>query len=120
MTERLRAAGFWLDPDAPEQGLPDPRDAVDPDWETAERRRVIEYLRDAETIASYCGYSWCRFRCGIHDSEMGTCDLTDGAWVWPEGYAHYLEAHDVKPPDDFLEHVRARLVAADASARGHD
>jgi hypothetical protein len=29
----------------------------------------------------------------VPDSEMGSFDLTDGLWLWPEGLAHYVEAH---------------------------
>jgi hypothetical protein len=39
---------------------------------------------------------------------MGSHDLTDGVFVWPEGYAHYIEKHDVKPPREFIEHVLAK------------
>lgn len=39
---------------------------------------------------------------------MGSRDLTDGTFVWPEGLAHYVERHDVKLPDHFLQHVRER------------
>ena len=36
--------------------------------------------------------------------------------VWPEGFAHYLEQHDVKPPAEFLEHVRPRLREQEEAA----
>jgi hypothetical protein len=49
------------------------------------------------------GYSDCRF-CGCNN---GDSDLSDGDYLWPSGFAHYLEAHDVKPPKVFLEHIRA-------------
>jgi hypothetical protein len=38
---------------------------------------------------------------------MGSRDLTDGVWVWPEGLAHYVEEHDVMLPDAFLHTMRA-------------
>ncbi|MGW1679107.1 TNT domain-containing protein [Saccharopolyspora sp. NPDC002376] len=31
---------------------------------------------------------------------------TDGTWVWPLAMAYYLEAHDIAPPRDFLDHIR--------------
>lgn len=40
---------------------------------------------------------------------MGHRDLTDGVYVWPEGLAHYVKAHAVRLPDDFLAHVRTQL-----------
>jgi hypothetical protein len=26
-------------------------------------------------------------------------------WVWPDGFAHYLQLHAVKPPQEFVDHV---------------
>lgn len=105
-----RVVGFWRDPWHPTTSAwPDPTDAVDPSWAPPERDAVIAYLNDGEHDTPWQGYSWCRFKCGVPDSEMGAWDLTDGTYVWPEGYAHYLEKHDVKPPEEFLEHVRRQL-----------
>lgn len=49
------------------------------------------------------GNSWCRFRCG--ETSMGNCELTDGVYVWPEGFLHYVQVHHVKPPQQFINHV---------------
>jgi len=27
-------------------------------------------------------------------------------WVWPEGLPHYVEAHSVRLPDEFIQHMR--------------
>jgi hypothetical protein len=45
--------------------------------------------------------------CGIADSSMGSRDLTDGTWVWPQGLAHYVEVHNVMLPQEFIDHVLA-------------
>jgi len=51
------------------------------------------------------GHSHCRFdECSVPDQQMGSRDLTDGTWVWPEGLAHYVEAHEVSLPEAFVEH----------------
>ena len=39
---------------------------------------------------------------------MGCCSQTDGTYVWPEGYHHYVTKHGVKPPEHFLRHVLAQ------------
>ncbi|CBN76468.1 conserved unknown protein [Ectocarpus siliculosus] len=53
---------------------------------------------------------------------MGCTTLTDGKYVWPEGLAHYIEEHAVRPPDDFvtfsLRNLRA-LREAQAGGRLH-
>jgi hypothetical protein len=37
--------------------------------------------------------------------EMGCSALTDGVYVWPEGFAHYIRRHGVKPSDQFITHI---------------
>jgi len=37
--------------------------------------------------------------------DMGRGELTDGVYVWPEGLAHYLEKHNVRLPQEFVDHV---------------
>ena len=104
--------GYWRDPNDPTTaGWPDPHDHVDPAWDPRERKRVIRYLKAGSKHEGWFGYSTCRFKCGIPDWKMGKDDLTDGVFVWPEGYPHYLQAHNVKPPERFLQHVRQRLAS---------
>jgi hypothetical protein len=38
---------------------------------------------------------------------MGSRDLSDGTWVWPEGLAHYVERHNVVLPEAFVHTMRA-------------
>jgi hypothetical protein len=37
--------------------------------------------------------------------EMGVSEYTDGIWLYPEGFLHYVRRHAVKPPQEFLDHV---------------
>lgn len=85
--------------------LPDPQDFVDTSWNANERKAVVAYLRAGFAAEHYMGYSHCRFDCGINDADMGDADLTDGTYVWPQGFVHYVEAHGVKPPQEFVRHV---------------
>lgn len=104
--KQLIAIGFWNDgtDDCP---LRNPQEFVDPAWGAVEREEVFHYLRSGAEVAQYLGLSWCRFACGIDDGEMGSADLTDGVWIWPEGLAHYVARHEVRLPDEFLENARA-------------
>lgn len=88
-----------------ERSLPDPRDHIDLSWDAAERKMVIAYLRKAETCVVWRGIAHCRI-CDIMNG--GTCK-SDGVYMWPEGYAHYLEKHDVRPPQAFIDHVLKTL-----------
>jgi len=102
----LRAIGYWHSDYEP--GLPDPEAFVDRSWDADERTAVIAYLRGGKEYIAWRGLSWCRFNCGIDDVAMGFRCLTDGTFIWPEGFAHYLEVHAVRPPDEFVRHVLAR------------
>ncbi len=42
---------------------------------------------------------------------MGSMCLTDGTYGWPQGFAHYVEAHGVRPPEEFVRHVYATWLA---------
>ena len=103
---QLKRVGFWQSEREPD--LPHPRDYVDPAWDAQERDRVIDYL-DRSYWPPYLmfGYALCRMGCPPDPPDIGTQDLTDGTWIFPEGLAHYIRHHALKPPSDFLEHIRA-------------
>lgn len=83
----------------------DPHNQVDKSWDDTERNHVIAYLDSGRVKTRWRGSSNCRF-CG---QINGSVCLTDGIYMWPEGYSHYLQEHSVKPPQDFLEHFRATI-----------
>jgi hypothetical protein len=97
---RLLRIGYWLDESAP--GWPDVRRFVDPTWDPSERERVRDHLARGFVARAYLGKSRCRL-CG---NEVGSLELSDGVFIWPEGLAHYVEVHDVRLPARFVEHVR--------------
>jgi len=49
---------------------------------------------DGETTCELCGEA-------IYRGFI----FTDGTFVWRSGLVHYVENHNVKPPDRFIEHV---------------
>jgi hypothetical protein len=97
----LLAVGFW----SPHEFCPDPRDLAPAQYPRELRSVVTAYLREGAVLREYLGYSYCRFGCGIADSELGCSDLSDGTWVWPSGLAHYIEVHDVSLPPEFLSQI---------------
>lgn len=109
----VRAVGFWRMAPAivehcpPElRDLPDPKALVDPGWELADRPRIVGYLQSGTVWNRYLGYSWCRFDGGPPPKQMGTADLCDGAWLWPEGLHVYVGQYHVRLPDEFVDHMR--------------
>jgi hypothetical protein len=103
----LEAIGFWRSTSVlPDFLLPHPRELVDPDWCLEERRLVASYLRGGASLRGYLGYGEFRFPEG--PEHLGTDDLTDGTWVWPEGLEIYVADHAVRLPDAFLCHAQTR------------
>lgn len=97
-----REVGFWWSADSSLNArYPKAPDCVDFSWDPRERAAVLAYVRAGKQGDCYRGWSDCRI-CGVHN---GSCDLTDGTYVWPEGFAHYIEKHGVKPPQHFIEHA---------------
>jgi hypothetical protein len=118
--EGLKFIGYWAGNQHPSRlgarpgvalALPDPADYVDGSWNLAELADVMDYLQDGKTWIAWGGYSWCRFLCDVPLVALGCRDLTDGTYVWPEGFAHYVAAHSVKPPQEFIDHVKRKLRA---------
>ena len=101
------------------EGLLWPGDCIDLTWDPSERAKVIAYVKQTreESCLRYMGYSWCRLcaetapprdpqdRTIAPWESLGTADYGDGVFRWPEGYAHYIEVHGVKPPQYFIDHI---------------
>ena len=103
-TPRMRAIGYWISLIS-EKDLYPPQDFVG-EYDPIIKDLVVEYLECGEIFKTHKGLSWCRFNCGIKDQELGTQELTDGEWVWPEGLAHYVREHNVLLPDEFIDHIK--------------
>ena len=81
--------------------FPHPQSLVDPLWEQDRRSQIVSYLNHGSSFLDYMGYSYCRFGCG----NLGSTELTDGTWAWPEGLSHYVEIHCIKLPNEFVTHA---------------
>jgi len=96
---RLIPIGWW--------GKEAPHQIVDLNWRSDQRSSIVDYLRSGKVLATAMGWSSCRFKCGTPDFEMGSTDLTDGTWVWPEGLDHYVSRHGIRLPEEFADHANA-------------
>jgi hypothetical protein len=90
-----------------ESRLPHPAAIIAACGVTARDARVVQYLCNAVRDLWCAGYSYCRLRCGVPDSQMGSFEHTDGIWSWPEGLAHYVDVHGLPLPEEFLATMRA-------------
>lgn len=74
---------------------------------------VAEYLDRGAVVEYYMGCS----RCRICRERVGSRELSDGKYVWPEGLSHYVREHKVKLPDEFIQHIIDRLEEDDGLYR---
>ncbi len=96
--------GYWQSDREP--GLPHPKNFIKDQISAEDRKLLVEYLDRGKVLMQCLGYSFCRFNCGTPDYEMGTANLTDGKYVWPEKLSHYISKHDVWLPEPFIHHTR--------------
>lgn len=40
---------------------------------------------------------------------LGAACLSDGQFIWPEGLAHYVDKHFIRPPEEFVQHALQEL-----------
>jgi hypothetical protein len=86
--------------------FPRPQALVRPEWRPKEREQIAAYLECGHVFLEYMGGANCRFpECGL---SLGSVDLTDGDWVWPEGLEHYVTTHAICLPDQFVATMAAR------------
>ena len=64
--------------------------------------KIAKYLETGIPAIYWKGYSACRI-CG---KTLGTKCLTDGTWIWPEKLEHYILEHNVRLPEEFIDHMK--------------
>lgn len=101
----VRLMGYWYSDSQP--AWPDPRRFIDETQNPEIRARVVTYLESGEMFVAACGLSPCRL-CGCRN---GCAEHSDGYYCWPSGLAHYVKAHAVRLPGEFVEHVLANRPA---------
>ena len=60
-----------------------------------------KYRKDKNNVEEYRGFSFCR----ICDFTNGSREFKYKGFVWPDGFRHYIEEHNVKPSDEFIEMI---------------
>ena len=98
--EDIKFEGFWRARLDEESELAWPVSARD--W--PERSTFLSALTAVEATTErvgYRGFSMCRL-CGCRNGHES---LTLGHWEWPTGFRHYVEAHDVRPSEEFVKFI---------------
>ena len=99
----MKLIGYWRSKE--ELNWPDPAGFVDNQMTPSEKALIIDYLKKGLFMPyASAGRSWCRFRC--QESLLGTGEQTDGYFLWPEDLWHYVDKHNVRLPDEFIDRIR--------------
>ncbi|MEO0468233.1 MAG: hypothetical protein AAF206_01335 [Bacteroidota bacterium] len=99
--KEIRTIGYWSGEGPSNDHHPDAEDFI-VDAPYPHQADVVAYLKKGTRMPHISlGFSICRI-CGISN---GTQDLSDGKYMWPEGLAHYVEAHQLRLPAEFEKHV---------------
>lgn len=96
---RLVRLGYWRSDEQP--AWADPESLVAVRWFEEPSHVVTDYLRRGFVARAYLGTSTCRL-CG---DDVGSLELSDGVYIWPEGLAHYVDVHGVRLPPRFTRHI---------------
>ena len=100
----LIGIGYWKNPQNPQ--LPDPTKIVTTYKNSTIKDKIVNYLKKASIFVCTDGFSFCRFQnCEVDRWQMGTDCLTDGKYLWPSGFHHYIQDHNVSIPKEFISHM---------------
>lgn len=100
----MKAVGYWKSTKEP--NLPEPFGMVGHYNDQELKTKIIKYLKSGNIYVQWRGFSNCRFKCDPKHRALGTKCLSDGVYVWPEGFYHYIEKHNIILPEAFLEHIK--------------
>lgn len=95
----INREGFWANKDEPYLPIVV---ASDKPWKG--RKKFLKHLIALEAKLKpihYKGWSTCRI-CKCHN---GSTEYVYNGWRWPEGFAHYVLEHNVRPSLAFQEMV---------------
>lgn len=103
--------GFWKDRHSPEHlNSPMPVEKADEHSDKSEILKRLTLLESESREVRYRGWSNCRI-CG-ESNGSGEFHFIDKEskveYVWPEGYRHYLDKHNVEPNQKLLKLIHLK------------
>ena len=108
-----KMVGYWDAPWWSRLNLPRPDRLIRVGWRFSDRENIVAYLRSGVSCNVFMGSASCR----LCRQYLGSLDLTDGEWVWPERLEHYVSEHEVMLPDEFVDSMRAHLWLVPSHAK---
>lgn len=105
-----KKVGFWrydaFDPSVQEYPFPMENSSKLTGEEKRDMLRKYDRVVSLSKSVGYMGFSLCRI-CDCHNgSEEYTYKCGDKEFIFPEGYKHYLDVHNVQIDEDFYEELK--------------
>jgi len=94
----MKEIGYWREKENSNENLPWPQEGKLSD---EVKQKVVDYLNKGKEYEAWLGWSNCRI-CG---KMNGSICMTDGEFVYPEGYSHYIKDHNIMPDIGLLAKV---------------
>lgn len=67
---------------------------------------IVDYLASGQVVAAGIGDMAIDVLGDAHREICPPAIMSDGVWVWPNHLAYYVAVYGVRPPIEFIEHMR--------------
>jgi hypothetical protein len=102
--QQTMKVGFWSGNGDDNHEYPDVDESIN---ETKIEDKFLDQLKLVEKYSYrqvYMGYSECRV-CDKEDNGDSDFTTHDMSFIFPDGYRHYIEEHNIHPPENFYDYV---------------
>ena len=93
--------GYWRDHAEEDSDLPWP---IHSDTAFDGKDYFLKKLSEVEDLSNKIGYRGMSM-CRCCNKINGSVTHVYGGYAWPSGYAHYVEQHNIRPPQDFYTYI---------------
>lgn len=96
MNDNKISIGYWKKSIDSNESLPWPEEG---NLSSDQKNKVIQFLSEGKVKHSWRGMSQCRI-CGCFNGS--TC-LENGDFLYPSGYVHYIQDHNIQPDPRLMD-----------------
>lgn len=95
--------GIWREENYDE--APSVYEWVDANWRPQSLEQIVAYLSECPLVSIIPTLDFCEI-CNSDLPQYGW--RSDGVWLWKASLPHYVEAHNVRIPEDMLICIRSK------------
>lgn len=100
----IKIIGFWKDYTTLQSDgvLEDEECTI---YDEVEKEKILSYLKSGTMIMASPGLLNC-LKCNSKGIAGSFSIITDGEWVWPEYYIHYIDIHNIQINPAFITKMK--------------